>query len=66
MLMDGREMQLEADTGSPRPIVSTEVFMKIRKDSKLTSSNIKLKSYTEEKVEIYAEAVVDNPQIKPD
>lgn len=59
MLMDGREVQLEVDTGSPRPIASTEVFMKIRKDSKLTSSNIKLKSYTEEKVEIYGEAVVD-------
>lgn len=43
MIMNGREMQLELGTGSPRNVVSKELFRKIIKDFKKTSSNIKLK-----------------------
>lgn len=45
LIMNGREVQLELGrpTGSPRNVVSKEVFRKIIKDFKKTSSNIKLK-----------------------
>lgn len=69
VIVNGKEVQLEVDTGSPWTIVPKEVYTEISKDSKPNASNIKLKSYTGEKVDIYGEAVVDvqlEPQMKPE
>ncbi|XP_041473721.1 uncharacterized protein K02A2.6-like [Lytechinus variegatus] len=69
VIVNGKAVQLEIDTGSPWSIVSKAVFSRISKDSKLTSSNIRLKSYTEGKLDIFGEATVDvqlETQMKPD
>ena len=65
LLVNGSEVALEVDTGCPWTIVPKEVYSRICKDSKPTSSSIKLKSYTGEKVDIYGEAIVD-VQLEPD
>ena len=69
MIVNGREVQLEVDTGCPWTIVPKQVYNEISSNSKPTSSHIKLKSYTGEKVDIYGEAMVDvqlEPQMMPE
>lgn len=64
MIVNGREVTFEVDTGCPWTIVPKEVYKRINKDSEPKSSSIKLKSYTGEKVDIYGEAIVD-VQLEP-
>ena len=57
--LNGTDIQMEIDTGSPRTIISKTVYNQIGNQSDMMKSSVQLRTYTGAKVPILGEALVD-------
>lgn len=58
VLVNGKRIQMELDTGSPWTIVNKDLFDSISQDAQLKPSTVRLQSYTGNRVTIEGEAAV--------